>query len=123
MPDDRRDPPAFAATDLTAVAATGDGVAWSASPPGLHVNLVVLGPGGVIAEHVNTEVEVVVVVLDGEASVTVDGVAHHWRVGSAGVIGRGSRRGIRAGAGGARYLSVHNARAPLGVRGPQSGAP
>ncbi|HET9442794.1 MAG TPA: hypothetical protein VFO65_05685 [Acidimicrobiales bacterium] len=108
----------FEVVDLTGLATSGDGVAWSTSPEGLHVNLVALGPRGEMAEHVNAEVDVVVVVVAGEATVTVEGRAHRLAGGSAGVVPRGARRAVAAGPGGARYLSIHRRRAPLGVRSP-----
>lgn len=107
---------AFQPIDLAAVQATGDGVAWSAGAGGLNVNLVVLGPGAVIDEHGNDEVDVLVVVVGGAVAVTVDGERHHVAGAVAGVIPRGAVRRVEAGPDGARYLSVHRARGPLGVR-------
>lgn len=106
----------FEPVDLLAVAASGDGVAWSAGPEGVNANLVVLAPGAGIGRHRNDEVDVLVVVLDGSATVTVDGAAHDLPAGSAGVVPRRTERSIRAGASGARYLSIHRARGALGLR-------
>jgi quercetin dioxygenase-like cupin family protein len=114
----------FVPVDLAGLAATGDGVAWSAAPTGLNVNLVALGPGGPIGEHRNDEVDVLVVVVAGEVTVSVDDDPHHVEAGGAGVIPHGTARGITAGLDGARYLTVHQARGPLQVRAtPQRGAP
>jgi quercetin dioxygenase-like cupin family protein len=106
----------FEPVDLVAAAATGDGVAWSASPDGLNANLVVLGAGASIGEHRNDEVDVLIVGVAGEAVVTVEGVAHELRPGRAGVVPKGSIRRIDAGELGARYLSIHRARGSLGIR-------
>jgi quercetin dioxygenase-like cupin family protein len=108
----------FERVDLLAAGATGDGVAWSSAPEGLNANLVVLAPGAGIGEHRNDEVDVLVVVLAGAATVTVDGASHDMGAGTAGVVPRGAARAIRAGAEGARYLSIHRARGALQV-GPQ----
>jgi quercetin dioxygenase-like cupin family protein len=88
-----------------------DGVVWAlGGQRQLDVNLVVLGPDGAIGEHLNSTVDVVVVVLDGSAEITVDGkarpVARHDLV----VVPAGTRRAATAGAGGVRYLTIHVAR-------------
>ncbi|HEX6425565.1 MAG TPA: cupin domain-containing protein [Acidimicrobiales bacterium] len=112
---------AFERVDLLAAGASGDGVAWSAAPEGLNANLVVLAPGSGIGEHRNDEVDVLVVVLAGAATVTVDGDPHDMAAGAAGVVPRGTARSIRAGAEGARYLSIHRARGALRVGAPRAG--
>ncbi|HEX6421616.1 MAG TPA: cupin domain-containing protein [Acidimicrobiales bacterium] len=114
---------AFRPVDLLATEASGDGVAWSAAPEGVNANLVVLGPGAAIGRHRNDEVDVLVVVLDGSVTVTVGGSAHDVPAGSAGVVPRGSDRSIRAGAGGARYLSIHRTRGSIGLRPRPGGQP
>ena len=99
--------------DLLAVAASGDGVAWSANPDGVNVNLVVLGPGGTIATHRNDAVDVLVLVLDGLVEVDVDGDALELPAGHATVVPRGATRTLSAGAAGSRHLTVHRARPPM----------
>ena len=106
----------FEVVDLGAVAAGGDGVAWSASPEGLHVNLVVLGSGANVGAHRNDDVDVLVVMVEGDATITVDGTAHTVRAGCAGVVPKGAVRAVTAGPAGVRYLSIHRARGPLGIR-------
>jgi quercetin dioxygenase-like cupin family protein len=69
--------------------------------------------GHQVAEHVNAELDVLLVVLEGAATVTVDGTEEQVPAGHALVVPRGSSRSIRAGADGARYLSVHRRRPPL----------
>ena len=99
--------------DLLAVAASGDGVAWSASPEGVNVNLVVLGPQGTIAAHRNDAVDVFVVVLAGALEVAVDDASFGVGAGQATVIRRGTTRTLTAGAAGSRHLTVHRARPPM----------
>jgi quercetin dioxygenase-like cupin family protein len=97
------------------------GVVWSTSPGGFHANLVALDAGGSIAAHRNDEVDVLVVVLGGDATATIDGATVPITSGSTVVVPRGATRGIAAGANGVRYLTVHAEREPLGVR--RRGAP
>jgi quercetin dioxygenase-like cupin family protein len=91
------------------------GVVWSAPTSQLHVNLVDLPAGGEMAEHVNREVDVVVVVLEGAGELTVDGSAHDVEPLVSVVVPSGARRRVRAGAEGLRYLTAHRARGPLTV--------
>ena len=101
---------------LHEVPATGDGVAWSVSPEGFHANLVTLGAGREVGEHTNAELDVLVVVLAGEATVVIDGTAHSLTDGHALLVPRGTRRRIAAGAErGVRYLTVHASRRPMGI--------
>jgi quercetin dioxygenase-like cupin family protein len=88
-----------------------DGVIWAlGGERQLEVNLVVLGASGVIGEHLNEAVDVAMVVLDGSAHVTVDGLARPVATHDLVFVPRGTRRGVTAGAGGVRYLTVHVAR-------------
>src|SRR5688572_8371602 len=104
-------PPPF---DLDAVPGAG-GVVWSASPEGAHTNLVVLGPGESIPSHVNDTLDVLVVVLVGAVTATVDGAEQHLGPHQAVLLPRGARRALRAGDAGARYLTIHAARPPFGI--------
>jgi quercetin dioxygenase-like cupin family protein len=99
--------------DLLALPASGDGVAWSANPDGVNVNLVVLAPGGAIPAHRNDAVDVLVLVLDGTLDVEVDSGGVELRAGHATVVPRGATRTLSAGAGGSRHLTVHRERPPM----------
>ena len=66
-------------------------------------------------EHVNSERDVLIVVLQGHATVTVDGKEHVIRSGHALVLEKGRARSIRAGEAGVRYLSIHRRRGPLQI--------
>lgn len=107
-------PPPFMPTDLDAAAGAG-GVVWSASPEGAHVNLVVLGPGEAIPRHVNDSLDVLLVVLAGTLAVTVDQAEASLGAHQAALLPRGASRAVRAGDDGARYLTIHAARPPLGI--------
>jgi quercetin dioxygenase-like cupin family protein len=64
-------------------------------------------------EHVNAERDVLIVVLDGSAIVSVDHSRHELGRGETAIIAKGRRRKITAGGDGVRYLSVHRRRPPL----------
>jgi len=72
-------------------------------------------PGAAPPEHVNSERDVLLVVLAGSATVTVDGEARLVDAGHAMTIEKGGARRIAAGPGGVRYLSVHVRRSPLQI--------
>src|SRR5512140_2793988 len=101
-----------AAVDLAALAG-GSGPLWGMQSEELNATLLAWPPGGGVAEHVNAELEVLVVVLAGSARVTIDGSGHELSAGHLLLVPRGCTRAIAAGPEGVRYLSVHRRRAPL----------
>lgn len=103
--------------DLGKVETTGAaGVVWSLPHGGdLDANLVRLGPGDAIAEHVNNEVDVLVFVQSGDGRLTIDGESHPLHSDVAAMIPRGSRRRFVGGVGGVTYLSIHRRRGPLRI--------
>jgi quercetin dioxygenase-like cupin family protein len=103
--------------NLMEVAGAG-GVVWSASPGGFHANLVVLDGGGSIAAHRNDAVDVLLIVLAGAGTVSVDGEDHALAPAVAVQVPSGSTRAITAGPEGLRYLTVHAEREPLGISRP-----
>ena len=68
-----------------------------------------------MAEHVNAELDVLVVVLGGTGVAIVDGEAHAVAAGHALLVERGATRRITAGEFGMRYLSIHRRRGPLQI--------
>lgn len=70
------------------------------------------GPRGA---HVNTERDVVLVVLSGSVEIEVDGQWQDAGAGEVVVIKKGSSRRISAGSSGVRYLTVHRKRGGLEV--------
>ncbi len=97
---DAADPPARdvdIVADLARMArsATEAGAVWWHQTDDLSVNLLTFGAGDGVAEHVTTEVDVLLVGIAGEGVVEVDGVAQALAVGHALVIPKGSRRAIR----------------------------
>ena len=93
----------------------GTGPLWGTASEDLNATLLVWPAGHVVAEHVNAELDVLLVALQGSAAVTVDGREHALRADHALLVPKGAARTIRAGAGGVRYLSVHRRRGPLQI--------
>ena len=97
------------------LAATGRGPLWGMASADLNATLLAWPADHVLAEHVNAELDVLLVVVAGDATVTIDGAPHELRAPAALLVPRGARRAIRAGADGTRYLSVHRRRGPLQI--------
>lgn len=105
----------FLAVNLSQVVLEGpDGVVWGLDSPQLNANLVKLDAGHEMPEHVNAEVDVLIVVQGGEGVVVVDGVEHVVQTDSLLLVPAGVRRTIRA----TRrliYFSIHARRGGLGL--------
>ena len=102
--------------DLTRVGTDASGAIWSLPHGGdLDANLVHLRPGEDVGDHVNDQVDVLVVAWDGTGDLTVDGRVMPIRRGTTVLIPSGSRRAIRAGTDGVTYLTVHRRRDPLTI--------
>jgi quercetin dioxygenase-like cupin family protein len=74
-------------------------------------------------EHVNDERDVLVVVLDGSATLTIDDEEHELARGETAIVAKGRSRKITAGGDGVRYLSVHRRRPPLQIAGAAAADP
>ncbi len=105
------------AVDLAGLDESGaSGAVWSLPHGGdLDANAVWLRAGDGIDEHVNDDVDVLVVVWRGGGDLTADGLVTALRPGVVAQVPRGARRGIRAGADGLTYLSVHRRRDGLTI--------
>jgi quercetin dioxygenase-like cupin family protein len=97
------------------MAGEGRGPVWGDATDDLNLTLLAWPAGEGPPEHVNTERDVVFVVLEGSGHAMLDGVEHPVSAGHALVIPRGSRRGLTAGDEGIRYLSVHLRRGGLQI--------
>jgi quercetin dioxygenase-like cupin family protein/hemerythrin-like domain-containing protein len=93
----------------------GSGPLWGTETEDLNATLLAWPPGAGPAEHVNAERDVLLVVLAGSATVTVDGAAEIVDAGGAITIAKGSARRVAGGPEGVRYLSVHTRRGPLQI--------
>jgi len=104
-----------ATVDLAAItqAASAPGAAWTHESEDLHVNLLVFASGEGVAEHVNDEVDVLVVSIAGTGAVTVDGTRHILSTGQALVIPKSARRSTTGMSAPFAYLTCHRRRAGL----------
>ena len=94
------------------------GVVWTLEQGGdFNVNLVRFPAGRGVGEHVNEEVDVLVVGVSGSGVVEVDGCEHHLRAGTVAFVPKGARRSTRAESGDFAYLTVHPRRGPLRIGG------
>jgi quercetin dioxygenase-like cupin family protein len=95
--------------------AEGTGPLWSTETEDLNATLLAWPAGAGPAEHVNDERDVLLVVLAGSATVTIDGETALADAGQVITIEKGSTRRITAGPEGVRYLSIHVRRTPLQI--------
>ena len=109
---DERGPGMSAPVDLAGMP-SGVGPLWGMQSEELNATLLEWPPGGGVAEHVNDELEVMLLLLAGSARVGLDGDEHELSAGSLLLIPRGCARSVSAGPDGVRYLSVHRRRGPL----------
>ena len=107
--------PAEEGVDLAALAraATAPGPAWTHQSEDLNVNLLVFASGEGVAEHINTEVDVLLVGIAGAGAVTVDGARQILRAGQALLIPKGANRSIRSESDPFAYLTCHCRRGGL----------
>jgi quercetin dioxygenase-like cupin family protein len=104
--------------DLAALAncATAPGAIWTRQSEDLDVNLLVFASGDGVVEHVNAEVDVLLVGITGAGAVTIDGTSHILRAGQALVIPKGARRSTRGVSASFAYLTCHRRRGGLWPR-------
>ena len=94
-------------------AAGHDGPAWTRATDDLNVNLIVLRAGHSIAEHINAEVDVMLVGIEGSGQVTIDRLATELSAGQLVIVPKGAARSISPGGDRFAYLTCHKRRAGL----------
>jgi len=99
------------------LSSSGTGPLWGMASTDLNATLLAWQPGHEVAEHVNEDLDVLVIVLAGTGVVVIDGRPHDVAAGSAVLVPRGAPRRITSGERGMRYLSVHRRRGPLQIQG------
>jgi quercetin dioxygenase-like cupin family protein len=97
-------------------AATAPGAVWTHQSEDLNVNLLVFASDEGVGEHVNTEVDVLLVGVAGAGDVTIDGMRQVLSAGHAIVIPKGANRGIQSKSDPFAYLSCHRRRGGLKPR-------
>jgi mannose-6-phosphate isomerase-like protein (cupin superfamily) len=108
---DKREPAAV--VDL--LGGTGTGPLWGMASSDLNATLLAWPPGHELVEDTNSELDVLLIVLEGGGAATIDEQEQALGPGSALLVQKGSSRAIRAGAEGVRYVSVHRRRGPLQI--------
>lgn len=99
-----------------ALPARGRGPQWGMQSLELNATLLAWPEGAGFGAHRNDERDVLMVVLEGSAKLTLDGVRHVLGDHELVLLPRGSDRALTAGPDGVRYLSIHLRRGPLQPR-------
>ncbi len=89
------------------------GVLWGGQSDDLNVTLLSWSRGEGVAQHINNEVDVLLVVLHGTGRVVVNGTPFDLHSGQSLLIRKGSARRIESTGERFSYLSVHRRRAGL----------
>jgi len=92
------------------------GPIWGAASSDLNATMLEWPAGEGPAEHLNDELDVLYVVVDGSVTLTVDSESRELHVGDATIIDKGKRRALVAGPNGARYLTAHRRRGGLELK-------
>ncbi|HEY0072849.1 MAG TPA: cupin domain-containing protein [Abditibacteriaceae bacterium] len=93
--------------------ASGSGPQWAHECEDLDITLLSWAPGKNIAAHVNNEVDVVLIGVSGNGTVTVEDETHPLRQGTLLLIPKGKARAMQCGAEQWSYLSLHRRRRGL----------
>jgi quercetin dioxygenase-like cupin family protein len=108
-------------TDLNRLAAASggrEGAIWTLDESGdLNANLVRFDARGGVGEHVNEELDVVLVGVAGSGFARVSGEEHPLSAGKLVFVPKGAERSTVALSDGFAYLTVHRRRGPLGIGG------
>jgi quercetin dioxygenase-like cupin family protein len=94
------------------------GPVWGAASEDLNATILVWKAGAGPPEHVNEARDVLYVVVDGTATLTVDGEEQELCSGEAVIVAKGARRSLVAGPDGVRYATAHVRRGGLRISGP-----
>jgi quercetin dioxygenase-like cupin family protein len=105
--------PALADAQALLAAADHDGPIWSSSGEQLNINLIRLSGSAAIEAHVNAELDILIVVVEGHGLLTLDATERRVHVGEIVVIPRGVRRAITSAGGVFAYVTCHRRRAAL----------
>lgn len=93
--------------------ALGRKPAWSQQSEDLNVNLISCLAGQGVGSHVNDEVDVLLVGIDGEGSVAIDDDWHALPPGRVVIVPKGTRRATRCDGDHFAYLTCHRRRSGL----------
>lgn len=99
--------------DELSLTPTVQGAIWSHGGAQLDVNLLYFDEGNGVPTHVNRNLDVWLVVLEGEGEAEIDGVVYRLERGNCLYIVAGSERAIRSTGGPFLYASAHQRRGAL----------
>jgi quercetin dioxygenase-like cupin family protein len=91
------------------------GPVWGAASDDLNATALVWPAGDGPSEHVNATRDVLYVLVDGTATLTLDGEARDLAAGDALIVDKGVRRALVAGPEGVRYVTAHLRRGGLQI--------
>ena len=91
------------------------GPIWGAASEDLNATILAWPAGAGPAEHENPARDVLYVVLEGSARLTVEGEERELQAGEALIVEKGTTRALVAGPDGVRYLTAHLRREPLQI--------
>lgn len=114
--DTRPDTDRVTRVDLTRLDGDGGGAIWSLPHDGdLDANVIRLSGGAAIGQHVNHEVDVLLIVWQGAGEIAIDERTVPLRPGVATLVPKGTMRSVGADREGMTYVTVHRRRGPLTV--------
>jgi mannose-6-phosphate isomerase-like protein (cupin superfamily) len=89
---------------------------WTEATEDLHVNLIQLPRERPIAEHVNSEVDVLILVLEGRGEIMIDGETFALIQHDVTIVRKGTRRSLRAMSTSLSYITCHRHRGGIWPR-------
>ena len=102
--------------EIVASAYGGAGVVWTLEASSeLNANLVRFETGDGVGEHVNEEVDVIILGISGSGFVEVDGREHPISTRTMIFVPKGTMRSTRSASGDFAYLTVHRRHRPLQI--------
>jgi quercetin dioxygenase-like cupin family protein len=103
---------------VTASPVGADGALWKLAEPGrqLDANIVHLPPGQHVDTHAEPDLDILLLVLTGDGTLTAAADALRLACGTLLWLPRGSRRSLAVGDGGMSYLTVHRRRPGMQIR-------
>lgn len=109
------DAPPLADLRYLATVAPARGPQWGLETEDLNATLLVWQAGEGVPEHVNDEVDVLILSVEGEGEVSVDGRVFVLAAGQTIVVPKGASRSVRAKSGRFAHLNVHRRRRKLAL--------
>jgi quercetin dioxygenase-like cupin family protein len=99
-----------------------DGALWKLAEPGrqLDANVVRVPAGGRVGTHTEPDLDVLLLVLAGEAALVCADGERPLRAGALTWLPHGSARGVAAGPDGVTYLTVHRRRPGMRIQPPDA---